>query len=242
MGQGTSQNIILTGFSYTGKSVVGREIANRLGWGFVDTDDEIVSLAGKTIPEIFAQDGEQRFRELERQVLERACLGQNAVIATGGGAIVDAENRELMRRTGVVICLEARPDTIHRRLLADAEQGKAAVRPLLEAPDPEQRIRELKGSRQPYYALSDWTVQTDNLTIDEVCQEVKRGWEYGKRRLSRPLAPETKGAALIVTTASQSYPIFIGPGLLPELGQRMQSVALSGSAYIISDDRVLRRL
>ena len=238
MGQGASQNIILTGFSYTGKSVVGREIANRLGWGFVDTDDEIVSLAGKTIPEIFAQDGEQRFRELERQVLERACLGQNAVIATGGGAIVDAENRELMTRTGVVICLEARPDTIHRRLLADAEKGKAAVRPLLEAPDPEQRIRSLKGSRQPYYALSDWTVQTDNLTIDEVCQEVMRGWEYGRRRLSRLPAPETKGAALIVTTASQSYPIFIGPGLLPELGQRMQSVALSGNAYIISDDQV----
>jgi shikimate kinase/3-dehydroquinate synthase len=237
MGQGNFGNIILTGFSYTGKSAVAREVARRLGWSFVDTDDEIVSLAGKTIPEIFSQDGEQSFRELERRVLQSACERKDVVIATGGGAVVDADNRELMRKSGVVICLEAQPDTIYRRLLADAEKGETVVRPLLAMPDPKQHITKLKELRQPYYALSDWSVHTDNLTIDEVCQEVVRGWEYGRRRISSP-APQMQEAACIVATAAESYPIFIGWNLLPELGRKMQNIGLSGNVYLISDDGV----
>lgn len=237
MGQGAFGNIILTGFSYTGKSAVARGVARRLGWSFVDTDDEIASLAGKTIPEIFSQDGEQWFRELERRVLERACQRKEVVIATGGGAVLDADNRELMKKTGVVICLEAHPDTIYRRLLADAEKGETVVRPLLAAPDPKQHIQRLKELRQPYYALCDWAVHTDNLTIDEVCQEVVRGWGYGQRRMSSP-APEMQEAACTVTTAAGSYPIFIGWNLLPELGRKMQDIGLSGSVYVISDDGV----
>lgn len=231
MGQGAFGSIILTGFSYSGKSVVGREVARRLGWDFVDTDDEIVALAGKGIPDIFAQDGEERFRELERQALERACARENVVIVTGGGAIVAAENRELMQRTGVVLCLEAQPETIYRRLLADAEKG--VIRPLLAAAEPEQRIRQLKSSRQQYYALADWTVHTDNLTIAEVCHEVLRGWGYGRRR--KVLAAEP---ACTVVTAAESYPIFIGWGLLPELGEKMHDAGLFGTAYVISDDQV----
>jgi 3-dehydroquinate synthase len=229
MGQRASQNIILTGFSYTGKSVVGREVAKRLSWDFIDVDDEIVSVAGKPIPDIFAQDGEKKFRELERQALKRACQRRKVVIATGGGAVVDAGNRELMKRSGVVICLEAQPDTIYRRLLADAEKG--VVRPLLLSPNPEQRIQALKESRQPYYALCDWTVHTDNLTIEQVCYEVIRGWQ-----INSPL--EVKDAACIVTTVTGSYPILIGWDLLPELGKRMQDIGLCGNAYIISDDCV----
>ena len=86
MGEGTARNIILTGFSYTGKTKVGQEVARRLGWGFVDIDEEIVGQSGKPIAEIFAQDGESRFRELEREVLERACQGKEMVVSTGGGA------------------------------------------------------------------------------------------------------------------------------------------------------------
>lgn len=237
MGQGAAENIVLTGFSYTGKSVVGREVAKRLGWRFIDTDDEIVSLAGKAIAEIFAQDGEQHFRELERQVLERSFRGRTGmVIATGGGAIVAAENRALMRECGVIICLEARPDTIYHRLLSDAEKGQGEVRPLLAVSEPEQHIRKLKDSRQPYYALADWTVHTDNLTVPEVCQEVLRGWAYCRRRFSA--VGETEEAACLVTTSAESYPVLIGWDLLPELGKRLQELKLSESAYIISDDGV----
>ncbi|MGB2584179.1 MAG: shikimate kinase, partial [Dehalococcoidia bacterium] len=81
MGEGTAGNIILTGFSYTGKTKVGQEVARNLGWGFVDIDEEIVKLCGKPVAEIFARDGEARFRDLEREVLERACREKEVVIS-----------------------------------------------------------------------------------------------------------------------------------------------------------------
>src|SRR3972149_7658634 len=90
-------SIILVGLSYTGKSVVGREVARRLGWPFVDTDDLVVPLAGgKSIPDIFADWGEARFRGLESQALGMACGSPRRVIATGGGAVLDAGNRAMM--------------------------------------------------------------------------------------------------------------------------------------------------
>ena len=111
MGERAAGNIILTGFSYTGKTEVGRLVSGKLGWCFVDTDEEISKAAGKSIPEVFAQDGESRFRQLEREALAAACRQRKSVIATGGGAIVDSGNRELMADCGVVICLDAKPAT-----------------------------------------------------------------------------------------------------------------------------------
>ena len=227
------ENIILTGFSFTGKSEVGREVARRLGWRFVDSDDEIVALAGKDIPDIFAQDGEERFRELERQVLAKVCEGERLVISTGGGAIVDPRNRELFARRGVLICLEAKPQTIYNRLLA-AQQTDHVVRPLLAVADPLQRIEQLKASRQPYYALADWSVHTDNLTVEQVADEVIRGF----RQLIGGGAPYFEGAAFTVTTPIESYPVFVGWGLLDELGHRMCQAGLGKLANIISDEEV----
>lgn len=242
MDQAARGNIILIGFSYTGKSIIGKELAQRLDWEFVETDDEVVRLAGKSIPEIFAEDGEPRFRTLERQVLKEACQKKGVVIASGGGAILDADNRELMAKSGAVVCLEAKPQTIHQRLLADAKMaGNSVVRPLLSGPDSQRRIELLKKARQPYYVMADWTVHTDNLTIDEVCQEVLRGWRYGIRRLERPAgaaSPELDDAACVVTTTTGSYPVFVGWGVLDELGRRMREVGLSGTATIVSDDEV----
>ncbi len=234
------RNIIITGFSFTGKSRVGREVARRLGWGFVDSDDRIVAIAGKGIPEIFAQDGEQRFRELERQVLEEVCAKEDLVIAVGGGAVVDAENRELFAQSSVVICLEAKPQTIYQRLLA-AQKANSVVRPLLATDEPLKRIEELKMSRQPFYALADWAVHTDNLTLDEVCDEVMHGWMRvserrgpGKRRITFT----DSDAACVLTTISGSYPVFVGSGLLDELGKRMRQAGLSEFANIVSDEQV----
>jgi len=253
VGEGTAGNIILTGFSYTGKTKVGQEVARRLGWSFVDIDEEIVHLRGKPIAEIFAQDGESRFRELEREVLERVCQEKEAVVSTGGGAIMNASNRELMMASGVVICLEAKPATIYKRLLKDAEASdEQEVRPLLAGSDPLRRIEWLKGFRQPYYALSDWTVHTDNLTLEEAAEEVIRGWRYGgskkRERIVLPSMPdaresdapycEQQGAACVVTTATESYPVFVGWGFLDQLGRRMRNAGLKGRAHIVSDDRV----
>lgn len=251
MGQGTFRNIILIGFSFTGKSVVGKEVARRLGWRFVDTDDEIVSLAGKPIPDIFSQDGENRFRELEHRVLARSCAGENAVISTGGGAILDPGNRETMFKSGVVVCLEASPQTIYCRLLAEAQSPSSPViRPLLATDDPLKRIQSLKQFRQPFYALADVTVDTDNLSPDEVVEEVLRKWRDVRRtpgdipqphlrarEAESPYCAES-GAALVVNTPSRSYPVFIGWGILSELGNRLRQVGLSDTAYVIGDSTV----
>ena len=247
MAKEAPRNIILTGFSFTGKTRVGQEVARRLGWGFVDSDDQIVAIAGKDIPEIFAQDGEPKFRQLERQVLEEVCAKESFVIAVGGGAVVDPKNRELFAQSGVVICLEAKPQTIYQRLLA-AQKANSVVRPLLTVDDPPKRIEELKRSRQPFYATADWTVHTDNLTLDEVCDEVLHGWrrvgerwDLEKRRIALSPPSPTAGesdAACVVTTTSGSYPVFVGWGLLDELGKRMREAGFSEFANIVSDEEV----
>jgi len=254
MGEKAPRNIILIGFSFTGKSKVGEDVARRLGWNFIDSDDEIVALAQKGIPDIFAEDGEEHFRKLERQVLERACEGEGFVISTGGGAVLDPRNRELFIQSGVVVCLEAKPHTIYERLLA-AQKNSSVVRPLLAVADPLKRIEQLKMFRQPYYAMADWSVYTDNLSINEVCDEVVRGWKQVSQRWNQERrhlylfppppssaqegdAPYCEGASFVVATPTESYPVFIGWGLLDELGKRMRQAGLSDSAYIISDEEV----
>jgi shikimate kinase/3-dehydroquinate synthase len=222
-------NIILTGFSFTGKSVVGKEVARQLGWHFIDSDEEIVALAEKPIPDIFAEDGEEHFRGLERQVLEKACQGRGYVIATGGGAVLDSRNRELFAQSGAVVCLEAKPQTIYERLCA-TQNDSTVVRPLLAVANPLERITQLKASRQPYYATADWSVYTDNLSLDEVVGDVIRG--FGQARAGQGHAP------FVVTTHTESYPVFVGWGLLDDLGRRMRQIGLSDCANIISDENV----
>jgi len=250
VGEKAAGNIILTGFSYTGKTKVGQKVAWKLGLKFIDIDEEIVRSYGKPIAEIFARDGEERFRELESKVLERVCQESNTVIATGGGAVISTANRDMMMESGVVICLEAKPATVYRRLLKDAEDlTNREARPLLAGPEPLRRIEWLKGFRQPYYVLADWTVHTDNLTVEEAADDVILGWRYGRRgRAALPTLPdaresdapycEQKGAACVVTTATESYPVFVGWGFLEELGRRMRNAGLRGTAHIVSDDGV----
>jgi 3-dehydroquinate synthase len=232
--------IILIGFSTTGKSMVGREVARRLGWEFVDSDDEIVKLAGKTIPEIFQQDGEENFRKLERQVLKRICQDKGKVVASGGGAILNEENRQLLQESGLVVCLEAKPETIYQRLVEDT-QASGQLRPLLNVSNPLERIESLKEFRQPYYAMADWTVHTDNLTMDEVAQEVVRGWHYWRKthqNVDRDLFGQECLPAVEVITQTESYPVFIGWGWLERLGEKLLQANLSPQVYLISDETV----
>jgi shikimate kinase/3-dehydroquinate synthase len=235
--QKESKNISIIGFSATGKTVVARKVAERLNWTFIDTDDEIVKLSRKTIPEIFKEDGEEKFRVLERRVLQRTCQKEKAVIATGGGAITDPKNQDLLRETSLVICLEASPETIYGRLQHDnLYSASPVVRPLLAGDNPLQRIKELKAKRQAYYAIADWTVHTDNLTIDEVSGEVIKGWEYaGKHTAERFSEPDL---ACRVHTSSSEYPVFVGWGIVDQLGEKMKQAGLSGTANIISDENV----
>jgi shikimate kinase/3-dehydroquinate synthase len=227
-------NLVITGFSGTGKSLVAMDVALRLNWDFLDTDDEIVKQTGKPIAEIFRQDGEGKFRELERETIRKACQQRQAVMAIGGGAIVDPQNYELLAKTGLIVCLEAKPETIYERLFREAARSpETEVRPLLAVDNPLERIRQLKASRQPYYAKADWTIHTDGLSISEVAEEVIRA-----SRLLQRTDVSDKDVACTVRTATQSYPIFVGYGLLDKLGDKMKQAALSGTATIVSDENV----
>jgi len=237
-------NLIITGFSGTGKSLVAMEVALRLNWDFLDTDDEIVKQTSKPIAEIFRQDGEARFRKLERETIRKACQRKQTVIAIGGGAIVDPKNYELLAKTGLIVCLEAKPETIYERLFREAASNPdREVRPLLAVDNPLERIRQLKASRQPHYAKAAWTIHTDGLSVSEVAEEVIRA-----SRLLRRYAPRNDGEkarsgvdkdiACLVETKTQSYPVFVGYGLLDKLGAKMKKAALSGAATVISDENV----
>jgi len=244
-------NLVITGFSGTGKSLVAKEVARRLNWASVDTDDEIVKQTGMAIAEIFRQEGEARFRELEREAIRKACQQKQIVIAVGGGAIVDPQNYERLARSGLVICLEAKPETIYERLFREAtSSSETEVRPLLATDNPLERIRQLKASRQPYYAKADWTIHTDGLSINQVAGEVVRAWRLlrGTHPRLNPLPSRERKSGLQlkasddvacwVETPSQIYPIFVGYGLLGKLGEKMKQAALSGTATVISDENV----
>jgi shikimate kinase len=166
--------VILTGFMATGKTEVGRRLARTLDCPFVDTDDLVQATAGRTIAEIFATDGEARFRALERQAVERACAVADAVVATGGGTMLDPENRRRLAAAGPIVCLAATPEDILARV------GDPASRPLLARKngtnghvDALDRIRALLAERAFAYALATHTVPTSGLDVDTVVDRVR---------------------------------------------------------------------
>ena len=151
--------VFLTGFSGTGKSAVATLAAKALGWRVVDTDTLIEQSGGRAIAEVFRNDGEARFRQLEREAIARAASEENVVVATGGGALIAQENRRAMAEAGLVVCLEARAETIVARLRGG--DVPVSERPLLAGGDPLMRVTELKARRQHLYALADVTIDTD---------------------------------------------------------------------------------
>lgn len=161
-----NRNIVLTGFMGTGKSSVGRRLASRLGYRFVDTDTLIVEKAGLPIKEIFEQSGEPRFRELEREAIENISRESGLVIATGGGVVLDDINMSNLRNNGVIVCLTATPEVIMERT-----QGRND-RPLLNTSEREQRVLELLEFRRPFYERSDLTVDTSSMRVDEVIKVI----------------------------------------------------------------------
>ena len=170
-----ANNIILVGFSGTGKTLVGQDVARTLGWEFVDMDSQIEHRAGKSVRRIFTEDGEQAFRLLEKKVLHEVCSGRSRVVSTGGGVVVDPGNRELMLTRGFVVCLDAQPETIYGRLVGN-DANPVEERPLLSGPDPLERIESLKAARQACYSEAHRMVPTDDLTVEETALEVVRAW------------------------------------------------------------------
>ena len=247
--------ITLVGFSYTGKTTFGHNIAKHLGWKFVDIDQEIEGGAGKSIQEMFSeQNGESRFRILEKQTLQDVYEVEQIVVATGGGAILDPENRETMAMHGAVICLESSTATIVQRLKNAPNDPSQPIRPLLAHPDPHKRIDELKGARQKLYSIADWTVHTDNLDPDEILEAILYGAQIASRRIKiGTLLEQNRGPQMIqkprnqhiaytVATDTATYPIYVGPNLLSSLGSNMRSQGITGQKASLVLDAALAPL
>jgi len=190
-----SSSVILTGFMGTGKSTIGKRLASKLGWRFIDTDEQIVKVAGKSVDRIFADDGEARFRALERDAIAalaessircpRCGESEHLVVSTGGGAIADASNLSAMRRAGAIVCLSARPDVIAARV-----SRNAARRPkLLEGGKPlVERITDLLAARSEAYAQADFTVDTSDMTIEAAVDRIIAELQAGGAISCRPSA------------------------------------------------------
>jgi shikimate kinase len=165
---GVHRNIVLTGFMGTGKTTVGRLLARRLDREFVDTDRLIEQRHGP-IPQIFAEHGERRFREIEAAVAAELAARSGLVVSTGGRMLVDDGNAAILGATGDVVALTADVDTIVRRV---GGEGAASTRPMLAGGDVRGRIAELLAERADAYARFDQVV-TDDRTPDEIATEIE---------------------------------------------------------------------
>lgn len=170
-------NIILTGFMGTGKSVVGRRLAHRTGMTFHDVDLAIEAQTGRRVKDIFSQDGEPAFRAMERAEIAKLQSVSKTIVATGGGALLDPENRAVLSRIGTVICLTARAATLLERLKADTD------RPLLKGEgELIERIERLLTERQAIYDFCELQIPTDGLSVDAVVDAILKHVTPGASR------------------------------------------------------------
>jgi len=167
------RNIILTGFMGTGKSTIGRNLSQTFGYPLIDTDQMIVEQQGRSIPQIFKDDGEPAFRTLETALLRALFKHSGHIISTGGGIIGSAENRRLLHELGYVVWLRASPAEILNRT------SRNSNRPLLNNKDPEGTIRRLLKIRNPLYQeTAHLCIETDQLSFDEVTTGIIESARY----------------------------------------------------------------
>ena len=219
--------IFLIGLSGSGKSTVGRLVADRLGWGFVDTDALIEEAAGQSIPDIFNERGEAAFRELEAAALARAARSERVVVATGGGAPTHEGGRRVLAE-GFTVWLAVSPAAAAERL---ALQPDDEPRPLL-AGDARARLDALLDARRADYARADAAVEVDGRTPEAVRDEVLRLWNEGRGSGDDAIP----GVAATVRTPGASYPVVVREGALADLGELCAAVGLSGRAFVLTDD------
>jgi shikimate kinase len=160
------RSVVLVGMMGAGKSSIGRRLAASLAIPFIDADTEIEQAAGMTIPEIFESQGEDYFRAGEARVIARLLDGGPQVLATGGGAFMNAQTRELVREKGISVWLKADIETLLRRV------KRRADRPLLKTPDPEATLAALLVQRDPVYAQADLTVNSREIPHDAIVSEI----------------------------------------------------------------------
>lgn len=222
------QRIFLVGISGSGKSTVGRRVAELLGWEFFDTDRAVEERTGRRVAAIFAEDGEAAFRALEADAMAEAARRERVVVATGGGALLTPEGRRAAR-SGFTVWLSVPPEEAAARLLADPE---AEARPLL-AGDPVARLRELLSRRRPLYAAADAVVATSALSLEEAAEAVVAAY-----RKALAGAWGIPGVACEVAAPGGRYPVVVRDGALRELGAVATALGFRRRAFVLTDEIV----
>ncbi len=167
------ENIILIGFMGVGKTSLGKLLASKLGRAFIDLDEKIERDANMTIPEIFEKHGEKYFRKLEKEAVKEVSQRRNIVIATGGGTVKDEENLQLLKNSGVVICLTTDAEEIFRRT------EKRGERPVLDSGGNErlETIKKLLAEREKFYNQADFQIDTTDWSplqiVNEICDKIR---------------------------------------------------------------------
>jgi len=159
-------NIYLVGFMGTGKTSVGKELARKKKWKFLDLDELIELRDKRTISDIFALEGEAYFRRLERKTLKEVAKENKFIVGCGGGVVINKDNIKVMKETGIIICLKATPTVILKRT------KDTNIRPLLNVNNPKDKIELLLKLRSPYYALAHRCIDTSKLSVKEVAEQV----------------------------------------------------------------------
>ncbi len=223
------RSVVLVGMMGAGKTSVGRKLAARLGLPFIDADAEIEEGAQLTIPEIFERFGEAYFREGERRVIARLLAGGPRVLATGGGAFMNASTREAIAAHGMSIWLKPDVEVLLARV------RKKSNRPLLKTQDPEATLRRILAERSPTYALADFTIESREGPHDLVVETILRrlaealcervGPSAGRRRVEVPLG-------------ARAYLIHVGPGLIDEAGPEIARIAPGAKCAVVTDANV----
>lgn len=216
-----TSTVVLVGMMGAGKTTVGRRLAQVYGLPFVDADAEIERAAGCTIPEIFARHGEAYFRAGERRVIQRLIKGPPCILATGGGAWMDAQTRQLVRKHAVSVWLRAPVHVLLRRV-----HGRGG-RPLLAQGSPEDIMTRLVGVRYPVYAEADIIIDCGDETV-----------EQGVQRVCESLSEHTHPQKVHVALAQHSYDVLIGSDLISRAGARIAPLLRQKRVVIITDDTV----
>jgi shikimate kinase/3-dehydroquinate synthase len=226
----SGRSVVLVGMMGAGKTSVGKRLAAKLGLPFVDADAEIEAGAQLTISEIFERFGELYFRDGERKVIARLLNGGPLVLATGGGAFMNATTRQNIAKYGVSIWLKPSFDILLARV------RKKSNRPLLKTADPEQTLRRLLEERTPTYALADLTIESLDGSHDAVVDAILRRLDA---TLGKDVAPVQEARRKVeVPLGARAYSILIGPGVLDEAGAEIARIAPGVHCAIVTDARV----
>ncbi|MCI5600196.1 MAG: 3-dehydroquinate synthase [Hallerella porci] len=223
------KTIYFTGFMASGKSRIGRSIAERLHATFIDTDALIVERQGKSISEIFEEQGEAAFRKMELETIQEIAADSSPkVVALGGGTLTQAAVVSLIRKTGIIVRLWASPEVLSERI------GRKDTRPLMSGLSPEERLEKVKtmlAEREERYALADFSVESTNDSEDIVISAVLRGLKFWDSR-----------AVYVEPSGGSHYPIFIGHKLIPQISSMLAGLRLAPKdSFLVCTDTTIAK-